>query len=41
MTQRLNKLLNDATGITPIEYVLYSAGMSLFIASGMRTMGLA
>jgi hypothetical protein len=41
MTARLNKLLTDAAGITPIEYAYYSAGMSLFIASGMRTMGLA
>ena len=41
MKSRLNKLAQDAAGITPIEYVLYSAGLCLFIASGMRTMGLA
>jgi hypothetical protein len=41
MTARLNMLIHEAAGLTPIEYVFYSAGMSLFIASGMRTMGLA
>lgn len=41
MKNRLNQLAQEAAVLTPIEYVYYSAGMCLFIASGMRTMGLA
>jgi len=41
MKNRLNQLALEAAVITPIEYAFYSAGMCLFIASGMRTMGLA
>jgi hypothetical protein len=41
MTVRINQFLVSMSVVTPIEYVLYTAGSGLFIASGMRTIGLA
>jgi hypothetical protein len=40
MTMRLNHFLLSMSVVTPIEYVLYTAGTGLFVASGMRTIGL-
>jgi hypothetical protein len=40
MTMRLNYFLLSMSVVTPIEYVLYTAGTGLFVASGMRTIGL-
>jgi hypothetical protein len=41
MTSRLHTFFHAMSIVTPIEYVLYSAGTGLFLASGMRTIGLA